>query len=406
MSRSETTERRRRVPEVDHDALLELTRQLVRIPSVYRPEDGLTEAPAAALVADRMRAFGWDPFVEEVAPGRPNVIAVVEGGLPGPTLLFEGHTDVVTEGDPESWTHDPFGAEVVDGRLYGRGAADMKGGLAAMIHAVAAVGESGRFPGRVILAALVDEEGMMRGAKAFVARGHARGIDAAIVCEPEGGEICAVQKGAVRLEVEVTGRMAHAAMPDRGLNPIPALSRFLSGVAELEEELQGRTGVHPHLGRPFLTPTVLAAGSSEQMNVIPSACRAAIDIRTVPGIDHGALFRRLEAIATKVRGSKGAVVQVRTIDDRPPTSTAEDHRVVRALAEAHREVYQNEAPMGGVPGTTDGTILWRDARIPVVVYGPGGKWIAHQADEYVEIDELRRVADVYALATLRFLGAR
>ena len=140
---------------IDSEGLIEFTRALVRIPSVNQLSEGLGEGPAAALVADRMRAFGWSPLVEEAAPDRPNVIAVLDGGRPGPTLMFEGHTDVVTEGDRAAWTYDPFGGEIVDGRLYGRGAADMKGGLAAMIFAAAAVARR-PFPGRLVLAALAD----------------------------------------------------------------------------------------------------------------------------------------------------------------------------------------------------------------------------------------------------------
>src|SRR2546423_15566601 len=99
-------------PSVDTEGMIAFARDLVRVPSVHRPERGHTEAAAAALVAERMGAFGWAPLVEEAAPGRPNVVAVVDGGRPGPTLLFEGHTDVVTEGDPIDWSRDPFGGEV------------------------------------------------------------------------------------------------------------------------------------------------------------------------------------------------------------------------------------------------------------------------------------------------------
>ncbi|MBA2528423.1 MAG: M20/M25/M40 family metallo-hydrolase, partial [Euzebyales bacterium] len=201
---------------VDDRALVAFARDLVRVPSVNRPADGLSEAPAAELVAAQMRRFGWAPVVEEVAPGRPNVIADIDGGRPGPTLLFEGHTDVVTEGNRDQWTVDPFGGEIRDGRLWGRGAADMKGGVAAMLFATAAVTAAGDFPGRIRVAALVDEEGMMLGVKDFVARGHAAGVDAAIVCEPEGGEVCTSAKGAIRLRVDARGRMAHGAMPDHG----------------------------------------------------------------------------------------------------------------------------------------------------------------------------------------------
>src|SRR5690606_15670616 len=148
----------------------ELTAELVRIRSVHDPAAGTAEEPAARLVAERMREFGWDPEVVEVAPGRPNVIAVVDGGGgPGPTQMLQGPTDVVTEGARESWSFDPYAGDVVDGRLRGRGSADMKAGVAAMVHATRALQLAGPFPGRVVVGALVDEEGLMLGAKHFAA---------------------------------------------------------------------------------------------------------------------------------------------------------------------------------------------------------------------------------------------
>ncbi len=389
---------------IDRDAVVAFARELVRIPSTNEPELGRSEARAAALVAERMREWGWRPLVEEVAPGRPNVVAVVEGGAPGPTLCFEGHTDVVTAGDPTEWERAPFGGEIADGRLYGRGAADMKGGLAAMLHAARALHRTRPFAGRLVVAALADEEGMMLGAKAFVARGHASGIDAAVICEPEAGEVCIAQKGAIRLCLTAVGRMAHGAMPEHGRNVVPALTAYAAALARLQVELHERIPVHPSLGRPYLTPTMLRAGRTEQLNVIPGRGWLGVDVRTVPGVDHGALLERLRALASEIGAAEGVELALEVIDDRPPTEVSPTAPVVEAIASAHRVVTGDEPVLGGVPGTTDGTILWRDAGIPVVVYGPGGKWIAHQANEFVELDEIARCAEVYLEAARRFLS--
>ena len=214
----------------------------MRIPSVYDPARGLNEAPAAELVDAQMRAFGWTPRVDVVADGRPNVIATIDGDRPGRTLLFEGHTDVVTEGDESAWSVDPFGAELRDGRIYGRGSADMKSGVAAMLFAADAVVRSGSFPGRIVVAALVDEEGMMSGVRDFVARGHADGVDGAICCEPEGGEICHAAKGALRLRIDLTGKMAHGAMPFEGRNPNRAAAAVIAALTDLERRLHDAHG--------------------------------------------------------------------------------------------------------------------------------------------------------------------
>jgi succinyl-diaminopimelate desuccinylase len=394
---------------VDGDAVVAFTRDLVRIRSVNDPATGTSEAPVAALVADRMRSFGWDPTVEEVAPGRPNVLAVVEGvGGPGPTLMFEGHTDVVTEGDVETWTVDPYGAELRDGRVHGRGSADMKSGVAAMLYATKAVQDAGPFPGRIVVAALVDEEGMMLGAKHFARTALARQVDGVIVCEPEGGEICTTAKGAVRVRLDLTGAMAHGAMPQHARNPLPVAAAIVAGLPVLQKHLQHRHGEHEHLGLPYLTPTVVLGGDTDQINVIPATATVCVDARTVPGIDHAAMVGAIGDLARRVAEPVGVHVEVTVVDDRPAVSTPVDHPVVRALHEAHESVVGAPAVYGGVPGSTDGTILHRDAGLATVVYGPGGKWIAHQADEFVEVEDIVRCARVYAQAARLFLagGAR
>jgi succinyl-diaminopimelate desuccinylase len=387
---------------VDEEAVVALTRDLVRLRTVN--EDGAREAPAAQLVAETMRSFGWEPLITEVAPGRPNVVAVVEGGGgPGRTLAFEGHTDVVTEGDPGGWSVDPYGGEIRDGRLYGRGSADMKSGVAAMLHGVRALQLAGPFPGRVLVCALVDEEGLMLGAKHFAGTDLARGVDGAIICEPEEGEICTSAKGAVRIRVDLLGAMAHGAMPQHGRNPLPAAGRLLVALAALQDELQKAHPAHEHLGEVYVTPTVSRAGSLEQINVIPGGASVAVDVRTIPGVDHAALVERVRALAAEAGAPDGVTSQLTVVDDRPCVEIATDHPLVAALAAAHTEVVGEPARYGGVPGATDGTILTRDAGIPTVVYGPGGKWIAHQADEFVEVADIVRCAHVYAAAADRFL---
>ena len=388
---------------LDVDGLIEFTRALVRIPSVHDPVRGLNEEPAAELVAGQMRAFGWTPKFDIVEPGRPNVIAVIDGDGAGPTLMFEGHIDVVTEGNPDEWTVDPFGAELRDGRIWGRGSADMKSGVAAMLFAVDALQRSGPFPGRIVLGALVDEEGMMAGAKHFVASGRAEGVDGVICCEPEGGEICHVAKGALRLRIDLTGKMAHGAMPFQGRNPNRAVGHVIVALEAMERQLQSLHGEHPHLGHVWVTPTVLRAGDPVQMNVMPADTSAWIDVRTIPAVDHGALVEEIRSVVTMTAAQFGVAVTLTVIDDRPSVATDEQHRLVRAVWDAHTAVGGSVPRLGGVPGATDGTVLTSRTGMASVVYGPGGKWIAHQADEFVDIDDIVRHARVYVDAARRFL---
>ncbi|TMR23535.1 M20 family metallopeptidase [Nonomuraea zeae] len=389
------------VIDVDADGVVAFTQALVRIPSTNDPARGRNERPAAELVEAKMREWGWAPVVYEAAPGRPNVVAVVEGGGgDGPTLMFEGHTDVVTEGDLSTWTVDPFGGEIRDGRLWGRGSADMKSGLAATLYATRALQLAGPFPGRIKVCALADEEGLMIGAHHFVSAGLTADVDGAIVAEPEAGEICATAKGALRLRVDLTGKMAHGAMPQHGRNPIQAVGALLVALAALQAELQERHPAHEHLGEVYITPTVLRAGSEEQVNVIPAVASLFVDVRTIPGAEHKDIADRVAALAA----FDGISAEVSVLVDRPPVDVPVSDPVVAALAAAHRAVTGEEPVYGGVPGSTDGTVLTHWGGIPSVVYGPGGKWIAHQADEFVEVAEIVRCTRVFAEAARRFLS--
>lgn len=389
---------------IDDEALTAFTQALVRIRSVHEPETGSDESVAAALVADEMRKFGWDPQIVEVVPGRPNVIAVIEGGGgPGPTLGFEGHTDVVTEGDRGEWSVDPYGGEIRDGRLYGRGTADMKAGVASMIYGVRGLQQAGPFPGRVVLIVLCDEEGMMLGAKHFAKTELAATVDACIVCEPEGDEVCVAARGSIRIRLEFQGKMAHGAMPQKGRNPITAAAGLIAALPGYQQELLEPHPPHEHLGPVTLTPTVVGGGTTEQVNVIPATTEVYLDVRAIPGVDHDALIGRIGELAREAGAPLGVEVAVEVIDNRPSVEIDSAHPVVAAVVAGHREVCGTTPVYGGVPGATDGTVLWRDAGIPNVVYGPGDKWIAHQVDEYVDVADLGRYARVYANAARRFL---
>lgn len=288
---------------IDRDELVELARALIRIPSVPRPQSGESEEEVARFVVEKLEEIGLEVVTEEVAPGRPNVIATLEGQGEGRTLMFEAHTDVVTEGDAEEWTYPPFEAVTQNGRIYGRGACDTKGNLAAAIIAVKAIKESGvDFPGKIVLGIPVDEEGLMIGIKHFIEQGWAEGVDGAIICEPEDNQVCITQKGALRAEVNTYGKMSHGAMPLAGFNPVPPMAELICRLAELEREEIERLGKNELLGFPSFTPTVLQAPvkGEPQLNVMPSQCRMLLDIRTIPGQEHEELKARLAELVAEV----------------------------------------------------------------------------------------------------------
>ena len=414
---------------IKREELIRLTQELIKIPSVRRQDLG-GEEKVALFIGRLLEEMGLDVVVEQVEPGSPNVIAILHGQGEGPCLMFECHTDVVTEGDESEWKFAPYEGRLVGNRIYGRGACDTKGNLAATLKAVEAICRSGiPFRGKILLGILVDEEGLMRGVKHFIRHGWAEGVKAAIICEPVDNHLCITQKGAMRAELITTGKMSHGAMPLAGFNPIPPMISILEKVQQLEAEEIERLGKDPVLGYPSLTPTVLQSPvkGEPQLNVIPYQCRALLDIRTIPGQSHEALKKQLgdivreeeRAVCENLQSgssreireslekglSKGITFQalLNIFEDRPWTKTSRDEAVVQAVLRAYRSVTGEEPVYGGVPGATDGTFLTAWAGIPIVTLG-AGKWtIPHQKDEWVSVDDLCLTAKLYAASALEFL---
>ncbi len=399
---------------IDGAELVELTRELVRIPSVYRPGDpDANEARVAAFVQAWLQREGFAVEVQSVAPGRPNVIGSIGHKGPGTrSLLLEGHTDVVTEGDPAEWSWPPFSAELLDGRIYGRGAADMKGGLAAAMIAAAAFIRAGVTPkGKLVVGALVDEEGDMLGVRHLTTTAVGRELDAAIICEPEENELCLEQRGVVWARVRARGKMAHGAMPEAGINPIACLGVVLREAPALQKRLRRLCRRSRYLRPPTVTPTTLQSPPPgrglPQSNVIPAAADLTLDVRLTAGIDAGAITAEIDAACRKAeRAYPGAKVEWEPVNGfRLATEVDRSEPLVQSMVQGVKDAAGRAPRWGGVPGSTDGTILRMELGIPIVTCGPGNRLIPHQVNEYVETRELLEAARIYAAAALRYLDA-
>jgi len=409
---------------IDPEEVIRLAASLVKINSVWDPAAGTNEQAAAELVARWAQAQGFRVAMEEVAPGRPNVIVTHAAG-PGPrTLMFEGHTDVVTPGDISLWTHDPFGAEIVGRRMYGRGANDTKGNLAAMLVAMASLKRSAvPLSGPIVGGVLCDEEDQMIGVRHFIEKGHADRITAAVICEPQDGMICTSQKGALRARFTISGKMSHGAMPLSGLNTAPAVAGVIQGLHHLEEAAAKTLGRDEHLGWPSFTPTVIQAPASGagQLNVVPGEAQVLVDIRTIPPQSHTSIVSDLKRLAAEVQQGvcahygaydrllgvercRDLTAGLEILTDRPCTRTDPSDPVVRSADWATRTVTGKNPVYGGVPGATDGTFLWAVKHIPIVTMGAGDRQVPHQKDEWVDLDQLVETVKIYALTALHYLG--
>ena len=397
---------------INAEEVVELTRDLVRIPSVYRPDEpGANEAQAAAFVESWFKREGLPVEVQQVAPGRPNVLAWVgEKGPGGRCLLLEGHTDVVTEGDPKDWTRPPFAAEMADGRIYGRGAADMKSGLAAAMIALAAFRRADVTPkGKLVVGALVDEEDAMLGVHHLVKTPAGRELDAAIICEPEQNELCLEQRGVVWARIRARGKMAHGAMPEAGVNPIAALGAILTRVPALEKWLRKQCERSRYLKPPTVTPTILQGPprgiGAPQSNVIPAVAELTLDVRLTPGIGSEAIQSEIEALCRAAEAAvPGVKLEWEAVNPfRLATKVEKSEALVKAMIHGVRKATGSAPRYGGVPGSTDGTILRMELGIPIVTCGPGNRLIPHQVDEYVETKEVVDAARIYAASALKYL---
>jgi succinyl-diaminopimelate desuccinylase len=412
--------------EIDPDELIKLTAELVRINSVWDPAAGTSEQLAAEKAAQWAQTQGFEILQEEVAPGRPNVVITWPAGPGDRKLMFEGHTDVVTPGDVSEWSYDPFGAEIVGRRMYGRGANDTKGNLAAMLVAMKALKKSGvKLAGTIVGGVLCDEEDQMLGVRDFIDRGHADAITAAVICEPQDGLICISQKGALRARYTVSGRMSHGAMPLAGLNCAPAMARLIDGLHKLELEAVTKMGHDRYLGWPSFTPTVIQApmAGTPQLNVMPGRAQVLVDIRTIPTQSHSQIKNNLTTLANEIekqvcsdyerydrkldlKRTHDLKIEVEFLTDRPCTMTDRDDPIVQAADWATRNITGKEPIYAGVPGATDGTYLWALKRIPIVTMGGGDRQVPHQVNEWIDLDQLIETAMIYAITALHYLYPR
>jgi len=361
------------------DAVISLLRDLVAIDSVNPSlvPGGAGEGAVADRIAAALRAGGIDVELTEVAPGRPNVVGVLDGRHPGRSLILCGHTDTVgVEGMAA-----PFDPVVRDGRLYGRGSQDMKSGVAAMVEAAVQVARNGGLPrGRLVVAAVADEEHASAGAEALV---EVHSADGAVVTEPTDLRLATAHKGFEWVEVETRGRAAHGSRPEDGRDAILHMGRVLGRLEAVEARLKtGRT--HPRLGRASLHASTVHGGQA--LSVYPDRCVLGVERRTVTGEAPDVGLTEVQGVLSALSGEDGDfAASARQLLTRPPHEIADDHPVCSAL----RQILMRR----GLAAEPTGMSFWTDAAIlgragtSAVLFGPAGAGL-HGPDEYVEIDSV------------------
>jgi acetylornithine deacetylase len=369
------------------DETIRLLRDLVAIDSVNPSlvPGAAGEAGAGAVVAAALRSAHLDVEVTEAAPGRPNVVGVLEGRKPGRSLMLCGHTDTVGVAGMAA----PFDPVVREGRLYGRGAQDMKGGIAAIIGAARRLSEGNGLPaGRLIIAAVADEEYASLGAEALVSRWQA---DAAVVTEPTDLVIATGHRGFTWMEIVSEGVAAHGSRPRDGRDAIIHMGRILVRLEKLDRELQGREP-HAVMGTASLHASLITGG--RELSTYPDRCELKLERRSITGETGVAALAEVERILADLRAEDPDLrASAHLLFDRLPYETPANHYLIAALEGLLRKA-------GRLPGR-GGTSFWTDAAvlghagIPSVIFGPGGAGL-HSAEEYVLLEEVLLCRDVLA----------
>ena len=380
---------------IDEARLVHLARDLVRIDTQNPPGN---EASLAAFAAEYLSRDGVACEIQEVKPGRANLLARLGPEGARPHLIFNGHADTVPAGG--GWTHDPHGGEIVEGRLYGRGAADMKGGLAAMMTAVEALVRSGAgISGRLTLAATMDEEETQAGTRFAVSQGL-RG-DFAIVGEPTDLLPVIAHKGDAVIEIETRGVEAHGSTPDAGVSAIDHMADVLIELRALSERMRERRD--PLVGQPTMHVGTIEGGVNPWM--VAGRCRITIDRRVLPGERPEDVVQEVQEIVDRLGKRKsnfrGAA---RVVTFASPMKTASTNTVVAAIREATARVVGRDPGIHGWSATCDANIHVNEGDTPAIVFGPGSiERQAHRPDESVAVSELVAAARIYALTALRLL---
>lgn len=405
------------------DKLLSQLQRLVSVPSVVGSEGACQE-----LVADWMKGCCdavdvWEPDAAwlERHPayflrgtdfrGRPNVVGVVKGRGGGRSLILNAHVDVVDPGPAEAWRHEPWSGAISDGRVYGRGSADDKASLAAILFMARCLRSlSIPLAGDLILESVVDEEWGGGGTLATIQRGYR--ADAAIVFEPSDLDICPASRGGQAFRVTVPGKGAHPIRSYEGVSALEKALPILAALKDLEGERQARLRTPLFAGYPVFAPIVVGKISADRIpSKVPEWCVFEGLMGYGPDEAYGEARRELEACVARVAsGDPWLLAHPPRVEwlalNKEGTQLSSDHPLVSLLCGSFADVMEKQPRLAGFPAGCDLPYLNRHAGIPSLVFGPGDCTIAHGSNEHVAIDEVVQAAKIVALAVLRWCGAR
>lgn len=367
---------------------LELTRELIRYDTINPPG---REQSAAEHLGRILESAGFRCETVLLAEGRPNLVARIGGNGSKPPLAFTGHTDTVPLG-LQPWTVDPFAADIRDGRVWGRGSSDMKGGVAAFVAAAVAMAPKLSGTPGIILYITAAEETGSQGAFVLAGRGMAGEASALVVAEPTSNRPLAGHKGALWLKAATRGVTAHGSMPEKGVNAVYKAARAVSKL----EEFGFNVARHPVMGAPTLNVGWLHGGLN--VNSVPDQAEIGIDIRSIPGQRHA-------RVREEVASALGPDVEITTLVDVESVWTEPSHPWMQEVFAICEDVHSTAPTVETAPYFTDASALTPAlGQVPTVILGPGTAAMAHQTDEWCEVAHIEEAVDIYQRLIGRWCG--
>lgn len=358
---------------MDKEKQAKILKDLIQINSVNG-----NEIDVAAYLAKLFEQYGFKTEIDAFGDRRANLIVEFGSDSSKRVLGVTGHMDTVAIGNRNNWHHDPFGAETQGDRLYGRGAADMKSGLAAQVIALIELKESGwQTDGKIRFIATAGEEYGTPGANRLEERGIAKDLDALIVGEPTGGNIVYATSGSYNYQVICKGRSAHSSMPERGVNAVSGLARFI----ELEDRLFDNVPLDQYLGSVKHSITILKAG--DQVNTIPDHAELRGNIRPTRAFDNQKVTQRLNQAIDYLNQTTDYQLSLNILNDWWPIATDPQNELVKLALTASKNSYQKDPELTIINGATDASVFVKHRpELPVIVLGADEWSLAHQVDEY------------------------
>jgi acetylornithine deacetylase/succinyl-diaminopimelate desuccinylase family protein len=383
----------------------ELTRELVRIPSPNPPGD---TREITHFLQETLQKRGLHGVLYRVEKKHVSLVVRIEGIGGGKSLLLNAHIDTVPIGDRANWTLDPFGAEIKNGKMFGRGSTDCKSGVAAIIIAADAVNRAGvQLRGDVILAMVAGEETLSDKGTGYLLQKELIHGDAAIVTEPttlpsedlsdQPLQIFTSGRGLAWLEITVEGKAAHAKVTHLGVNAIEKMAKIVLALQNIEFPRHLR---HPLSGMPTLNVGVIEGGTSP--SIVPDRCQIILDRNIVPGENSATVIEQITEVINRLKKEDSSLkATIKTLKAEDPVEISQNEQLVKVLNQSITAGLGVEAKIGGMIGTNDSRFLIRKG-IPTVVCGPGTTTQSHNRDEYVEVESIANAAKAYALTMARF----